>query len=71
MPLIEVSRREFEQHVYLARGDVSGSPKITPVAGALSSYFYVTNLDVQNPEAAGAVVTFGRKKQSLPTHYRQ
>jgi lysophospholipase L1-like esterase len=47
------------QHVYLARGDVSGSPKITPVAGALSSYFYVTNLDVQNPEAAGAVVTFG------------
>ena len=50
------------QNVYLAQGDVSASPEIIPIAlskGALTSYFYLTNLDVQNAKAAGAVVTFG------------
>ena len=50
------------QNVYLAQGDVSGSSEITPIVlakGALTSYFYLTNLDVQNAKAAGSVVTFG------------
>lgn len=55
------------QNVYLAQGDVSASPVIAPVAlakgalakGVLTSYFYLTNVDVQNAKAIGAVATFG------------
>jgi lysophospholipase L1-like esterase len=49
------------QNVYLAAGDVSTNTTVTPIAlaHALTSFFYLTNLDVQNPKAAGAVVTFG------------
>ena len=49
------------QNVYLAQGDVSANAEIAPIAleHALTSFFFMTNLDVQNPVAAGAVVTFG------------
>jgi lysophospholipase L1-like esterase len=43
---------------YVANGDVSGSTNIS-VASTPSSYFYLTNLDVQDTAAAGAVVTLG------------
>jgi lysophospholipase L1-like esterase len=43
---------------YVANGDVSGNTSIS-VASTPSSYFYLTNLDVQDTAAAGAVVTLG------------
>ncbi|HTA90095.1 MAG TPA: carbohydrate-binding protein [Polyangiaceae bacterium] len=43
---------------YVANGDVSGSTNLS-VASTPSSYFYLTNLDVQDPATAGAVVTLG------------
>ena len=43
---------------YVADGDVSGDTNLS-VASTPSSYFFLTNLDVQNSSAAGAVVTFG------------
>ncbi len=43
---------------YVANGDVSGNTSLS-VASTPSSYFYLTNLDVQDPAAAGAVVAFG------------
>jgi lysophospholipase L1-like esterase len=46
------------QTAYVAGGDVSANTSLS-VASAPSSYFYLTNLDVQNPAATGAVVTFG------------
>jgi lysophospholipase L1-like esterase len=49
------------QNVYLASGDVSTKPVITPIAlsHSLTSFYYLTNLDVQNANAVGAVATFG------------
>ncbi|HEX4320066.1 MAG TPA: SGNH/GDSL hydrolase family protein [Acidobacteriaceae bacterium] len=49
------------QNVYLAQGDVSASATVTPIAlsHALTSFYYLTNLDVQNAQAVGAVATFG------------
>ena len=49
------------QNVYLAPGDVSANATITPIAlsRALTSFYYLTNLDVQNAKAVGAVATFG------------
>jgi lysophospholipase L1-like esterase len=49
------------QNVYLAQGDVSASVAITPIALShkLTSFYYLTNLDVQNAKAVGAVATFG------------
>ena len=43
---------------YAANGDVSGNTDLS-VASTPSSYFYLTNLDVQDPAATGAVVPFG------------
>jgi hypothetical protein len=49
------------QNVYLAQGDVSASATVTPIAlsRALTSFYYLTNLDVQNAKSVGAVATFG------------
>jgi lysophospholipase L1-like esterase len=49
------------QNVYLAQGDVSARAVVTPIAlaHALTSFYYLTNLDVQNTKAMGAVATFG------------
>jgi lysophospholipase L1-like esterase len=44
--------------MFLANGDVSPSTAISPYS-TFSSYFYLTNLDVQNTSAAGAVVALG------------
>jgi lysophospholipase L1-like esterase len=44
--------------MFLANGDVSASTVISPFS-TFSSYFYLTNLDVQNTNAAGAVVALG------------
>jgi lysophospholipase L1-like esterase len=50
------------QDVYIASGDVSADPAFTGgstnSAGG-QSYYFLTNLDVQNAAATGAVVTFG------------
>ncbi len=46
------------QTVYVANGDVSGNTSLS-VTSTPSSYFYLTNLDVQDSTATGAVVTFG------------
>jgi lysophospholipase L1-like esterase len=43
---------------YVADGDVSANTNIS-VASTQSSYFYLTNLDVEDSAATGAVVTFG------------
>ncbi|MFI0720956.1 GDSL-type esterase/lipase family protein [Streptomyces sp. NPDC021224] len=43
---------------YTASGDVSGSGSIN-VSGTSGSYSFLTNLDVQNPAAQGAVATLG------------
>lgn len=49
------------QNVYLAKGDVSAQPEIASIALAkpLTSFYYLTNIDVQNAQALGAVATFG------------
>ncbi|WP_051180377.1 GDSL-type esterase/lipase family protein [Caballeronia insecticola] len=50
------------QDVYIAPGDVSGDPAFTGgVANAAGgqSYYFLTNLDVMNAAATGAVVAFG------------
>jgi lysophospholipase L1-like esterase len=47
-----------QQTNYVANGDVSGNTSIT-VASTTSSYYYLTNLDVQSTALTGAVVTFG------------
>jgi lysophospholipase L1-like esterase len=44
--------------MFLANGDVSAGTSISPYS-TFSSYFYLTNLDVQNANAAGAVVALG------------
>jgi lysophospholipase L1-like esterase len=44
--------------MFLAHGDVSGNTSISPYS-TFSSYFYLTNLDVQNASATGAVVALG------------
>jgi lysophospholipase L1-like esterase len=46
------------QSSYIAAGDVSGQPNISPVA-QYGSNFFLTNLDVQNASATGAVVALG------------
>jgi lysophospholipase L1-like esterase len=43
---------------YIASGDVSGNATLSG-AQTTNSYFFLTNLNVQNPAAQGAVVTFG------------
>jgi hypothetical protein len=43
---------------YIASGDVSGNASL-PGAQTTNSYFFLTNLNVQNPAAQGAVVTLG------------
>ena len=43
---------------YVANGDVSGNTNLS-VASTPSSYFFLTNLDVQDAAATGAVVTLG------------
>ena len=43
---------------YIAGGDVSGAASL-PDAQTTSSYFFLTNLDVQNPDSEGSVVTLG------------
>lgn len=50
------------QDVYIAPGDVSGDPAFTGgVANAAGgrSYYFLTNVDVMNSAATGAVVAFG------------
>jgi lysophospholipase L1-like esterase len=47
-----------QQTNYVANGDVSGNTSIT-VASTKSSYYYLTNLDVQSTALTGSVVTFG------------
>ena len=44
--------------MFLANGDSSASTTFSPYS-TFSSYFYLTNLDVQNANAAGAVVALG------------
>jgi lysophospholipase L1-like esterase len=44
--------------MFLANGDSSASATFSAYS-TFSSYFYLTNLDVQNANAAGAVVTLG------------
>jgi lysophospholipase L1-like esterase len=46
------------QTAYVANGDVSGNSSLS-VASTQSSYFYLTNLDVQDAAATGAVVPLG------------
>ena len=46
------------QSSYIAAGDVSAQPSISPVA-QYGSNFFLTNLDVQNAAATGAVVALG------------
>jgi len=46
------------QTSYIASGDVSGSETLAG-AGTTGSYFFLMNLDVQNPSSGGAVVTLG------------
>ncbi len=47
-----------EQTNYVASGDVSGNATLTnPQTNG--SYYFLVNLDVENPAAAGAVVTLG------------
>jgi lysophospholipase L1-like esterase len=43
---------------YIADGDVSGSATLSN-AKTTQSYFYLTNLDIQERDALGAIVTFG------------
>ena len=43
---------------YVVEGDLSGSPSL-PNAKTTKSYFYLTNLDVQEQNALGTIVTFG------------
>src|ERR1700729_268549 len=43
---------------YIASGDVSGNASLSG-AQTTNSYFFLTNLNVQNPAAQGAVVTLG------------
>jgi lysophospholipase L1-like esterase len=43
---------------YMAPGDVAGDANLTN-AQSTGSYWFLTNLDVQNPAALGAVVTLG------------
>lgn len=50
------------QDVYIAPGDVSADPAFsggTANSAGGQSYYFLTNLDVQNPAATGAVVAFG------------
>jgi lysophospholipase L1-like esterase len=47
-----------QQTNYVANGDVSGNTSIT-VASTQTSYYYLTNLDVQSTALTGALVTFG------------
>ena len=46
------------QTVYVANGDVSGSTNLS-IASTQSSYFCLTNLDIQSTAVTGAVVTLG------------
>lgn len=46
------------ENVWIATGDVSGATDITPSNGA-QSQFFLTNLDVQNTQATGAIVALG------------
>lgn len=48
------------QDAYIAQGDVSADPAFT--GGRLldgQSYYFLTNIDVRNPAASGALVAFG------------
>jgi lysophospholipase L1-like esterase len=45
------------QDNYIASGDVSAQTTIS--ASTMGSYYYLMNVDVQNPNAEGAVVTLG------------
>lgn len=50
------------QDVYIAAGDVAADPAFTggsTFSPGGQSYYFLTNLDVLNPAATGAVVTFG------------
>jgi lysophospholipase L1-like esterase len=46
------------QTTYIASGDVSGAASL-PSAQTASSYFFLTNLDVQNANSEGSVVALG------------
>ena len=52
------AHRQAWQSVYLASGDVSASPTLS-VTSSLVNLFFLTNIDVTNTGAAGAVVTLG------------
>jgi lysophospholipase L1-like esterase len=47
-----------EQTNYIASGDVSANASLTGAQNT-GSYYFLTNLDTQDPTAAGAVVTLG------------
>jgi lysophospholipase L1-like esterase len=49
------------QYVYLANGDVSAQAKIDAIelTKPLTSFYYLTGIDVRNRQALGAVATFG------------
>ncbi len=51
--------RQAWQNVYQASGDVSANAAITPVGSALSSYVFLTGVDVVNTSATGAIVAIG------------
>jgi lysophospholipase L1-like esterase len=46
------------ENVWIANGDVSGSTDIDNTNGA-QSFFFLTNLDVQNAQSTGAIVALG------------
>ena len=46
------------QDTYMAAGDVSGQPTLT-VTSQSGGYFFLTNLEVQNPQVAGSIVALG------------
>jgi lysophospholipase L1-like esterase len=50
------------QDLYIAAGDVGADPAFTggtKISPGGQSYYFLTNLDVQNEAATGAIVTFG------------
>ncbi len=58
MPLTHVTLHPFtEQTSYFAAGDRSSQVSLS--ATEIGNYYFLTNLDVQNSAAAGAVVAFG------------
>ncbi|MEA3177275.1 MAG: hypothetical protein QOI59_798 [Gammaproteobacteria bacterium] len=56
--VIPTFHQDGRENTFFADGDVSGNTNITQVDGSQSIWF-LTNLDVQNPAATGAIVALG------------